>query len=143
MKLGLFTALFSDLTLDEVISRIRPLEIQAVELAAGNYGAPKHVHPDWIEQPDKLAELRRKLDDAGLIVSALGCGGNVLHPTLGPQHADTQRRTILLAEKLGVSTVIDFSGCAGDSENANTRTSSPWPGFRITPKFSSGSGNRK
>ena len=68
MKLGLFTALFSDLTLDEVIQRIRPLGIQAVELAAGNYGAPAHVHPDWISQPDKLAELRRKLDDAGLII---------------------------------------------------------------------------
>jgi len=118
MKLGLFTALFSDLTLDEVIRRIRPLGIQAVELAAGNYGAPAHVHPDWIDQPDKLAELHRKLDDAGLFISALGCGGNALHPTMGAQHADTQRRTILLAQKLGISTVIDFAGCPGDSENA-------------------------
>jgi len=118
MKLGLFTALFSDLTLDEVIARIRPLGIQAVELAAGNYGAPAHVHTDWLDRPDKLAELRRKLEDEGLFISALGCGGNVLHPTLGQQHAETQRRTILLAEKLGVSTVIDFSGCPGDSENA-------------------------
>ena len=41
-----------------------------------------------------------------------------MHPILGPEYADTHRRTILLAEKLGVSTVIDFSGCPGDSENA-------------------------
>src|SRR5579863_2275966 len=118
MKLGLFTALFSDLNLDQVIERIHPLGIEAVELAAGNYGAPAHVHPDWIDQPAKLAELRRTLEDAGLVISALGCGGNALHPRLGSQHAETQRRTILLAEKLGVPIVIDFSGCPGDSENA-------------------------
>lgn len=120
MKLGLFTALFSDLTLDEVISRVRPLRIQALEFGAGNYGAPAHVHPDWIDQLDKLRDLRSKLDDAGLTISALGCGGNVLHPDprIGKQHAETHRRTVLLAEKLGVPIVINFSGCPGDSENA-------------------------
>jgi sugar phosphate isomerase/epimerase len=118
MKLGIFTALFSDLTLDDVIRRVCPLGIEAVELATGNYGKPAHVHLDWIDQPDRLRELRDKLNDAGLVISALGCGGNVLHPNpeIGPLHAETNRRTILLAEKLGVSTVIDFSGCPGDSE---------------------------
>src|SRR5258708_22790507 len=80
MKLGIFTALFSDLTLDEVIRRVRPLGIEAVELATGNYGKPAHIHLDWIDQPDKLKELRVKLDEAGLILSALGLGGKVLHP---------------------------------------------------------------
>jgi sugar phosphate isomerase/epimerase len=120
MRLGIFTALFSDLTLDEVFRRVRPLGIEAVELATGNYGKPAHVSLDWIDQPDKLKELRAKLDDAGLTISALGCGGNVLHPDpgIGPANAETNRRTILLAEKLGVPTVIDFSGCPGDSEGA-------------------------
>jgi sugar phosphate isomerase/epimerase len=120
MKLGIFTALFSDLSLDEVIRRVCPLGIQAVELATGNYGKPAHIQLDWIDEPDRLKELRGKLDDAGLSISALGCGGNVLHPdpAVGPLHAETNRRTILLAEQLGVSTVIDFSGCPGDSENA-------------------------
>lgn len=120
MKLGIFTALFSDLTIEEVIRRIRPLGIEAVELAAGNYGKPVHVHTDWLDQPDKLKDLRAKLDDAGLTISALGCGGNVLHPdpAIGQANAEINRRTILLAEKLGVSTVIDFSGCPGDSDTA-------------------------
>jgi sugar phosphate isomerase/epimerase len=120
MKLGIFTALFSDLSIDEVIRRISPLGIEAVELATGNYGRGAHVQLDWIDQPDRLKELRAKLDDAGLTISALGCGGNVLHPdpAIGPRHAETNRRTILLAEALSVSTVIDFSGCPGDSENA-------------------------
>ncbi len=120
MKLGLFTALFSDLTLDEVLSRIRPLHIEGVELATGNYGAPAHIQLDWIEQPDKIRELRAKLQDAGLIISALGCGGNVLHPDqrISRVHAETMRRTILLAEALGVRTVINFSGYPGDCEES-------------------------
>lgn len=120
MKLGLFTALFSDLTLDEVLCRIRPLRIEAVEFATGNYGAPAHVHLDWIDQPPKLQDLRRKLQDAGLIISALGCGGNVLHPDkkIAEPHAATLHRTILLAEALGVSNVINFSGCPGDCEES-------------------------
>src|SRR5665213_957613 len=111
MKLGIFTALFSDLTLDEVIARVQPLGIQALELATGNYGTPAHIHLDWLDQPEKLRDLRAKLNDAGLIISALGCGGNVLHPDpeIGPANAETNRRTILLAEKLGVPTVIDLS----------------------------------
>jgi sugar phosphate isomerase/epimerase len=120
MKLGIFTALFSNLTLDEVIARVRPLGIEALELATGNYGTPAHIKLDWLDHPEKLKELRARLDDAGLIISALGCGGNVLHPdpSVGPANAETNRLTILLAEKLGVSTVIDFSGCPGDSEAA-------------------------
>ena len=120
MKLGLFTALFSDLTLDEVLRRIRPLHIEAVEFATGNYGAPAHVHLDWIDQPAKLQDFRQKLQDAGLIISALGCGGNVLHPdkVISEPHAATLHRTILLAEALGVSNVINFSGCPGDCEQS-------------------------
>lgn len=120
MKLGLFTALFSDLTLDEVLHRIRPLHIQAVELATGNYGAPAHIQLDWLNHPDKLQELRTKLQDAGLFISALGCGGNVLHPdkSISETHSGTMQRTILLAEALGVSNVINFSGCPGDCEGS-------------------------
>jgi sugar phosphate isomerase/epimerase len=120
MKLGLFTALFSDLSLDEVIRRIKPLGIQAVELATGNYGRPAHIQLDWLDEPGKLMDLRNRLDDEGMMISALGCGGNLLHPNpqIGPQHAETNRRTILLAEMLGVPNVIDFSGCPGDSDHA-------------------------
>jgi len=120
MKLGLYTALFTDVSLDEVIRRVRPLGIEALEFATGNYGPPRFVHADWFDQPDRLRELRQKLDDAGLIISALGCAGNVLHPDpqVGPQHAETHRRTVLLAEALGVQTVINFSGCPGDSDSA-------------------------
>ena len=42
---------------------------------------------------------------------------------------ETSRKTILLAEKLGVKTVVDFSGCPGDSPNAKfpNWVTCPWP----------------
>jgi sugar phosphate isomerase/epimerase len=120
MKLGLFTALLSKVGLDEVIARVRPLGIEAIELNTGNYGASAHIQLDLIDHPEKLRELQKKLKDAGLFISALGCGGNVLHPDrqIGDAHAATMQRTIRLAEALEIPTVINFSGCPGDSEHA-------------------------
>ena len=42
---------------------------------------------------------------------------------------ETSKKTILLAEKLGVTTVVDFSGCPGDSSNAKfpNWVTCPWP----------------
>ena len=120
MRVGVFTALFSKLSLDDVISRIKPLGIQAVELGTGNYPGEPHVKLDWLKDSAKLKEFKQKLEDEGISISALSCHGNPLHPNkaISTSNADTSRRTILLAEKLGVKTVIDFSGCPGDSDNA-------------------------
>src|SRR3984885_15347817 len=98
MKLGLFTALLSKVSLDEVITRVKPLGIEAVELGTGNYGKPAHIQVDLVHHPHKLKELQKNLNDPGLFISALGCGGNVLHPDkqIGDPHAATMRRTILL-----------------------------------------------
>ncbi len=80
MKLGLFTAALTKLSLDELIPCVTALGIEAIELGTGNYGKPAHIQVELIEQPEKLKDLRKKLQDAGLFISALGCGGNVLHP---------------------------------------------------------------
>jgi sugar phosphate isomerase/epimerase len=61
----------------------------------------------------------------------LSCHGNPLHPDkeISDKHRATSQKTILLAEKLGVSTVVDFSGCPGDSHNAKfpNWVTCPWP----------------
>jgi sugar phosphate isomerase/epimerase len=48
---------------------------------------------------------------------------------LAQLHAATSKKAILLAEKLGVKTVIDFSGCPGDSDSSKYPNWSPtaWP----------------
>ena len=106
MKVGLFTALLAKLSLDEVIEKVKPLGIQTLELGTGNYPGEPHLKLEWLHQPAKLKEFKQKLEDEGISISALSCHGNPLHPNkaIAKSHAETSRKTILLAEKLGVKT---------------------------------------
>jgi sugar phosphate isomerase/epimerase len=83
---------------------------------------------------DNKAEMKvfkDTLDEYGFTISALSCHGNPLHPNreTGEAMAEVNRKTILLAAELGVSTVVDFSGCPGDSVGAKAPNwvTCPWP----------------
>jgi sugar phosphate isomerase/epimerase len=84
-----------------------------------------------LDKPDELKTFKSKVADAGLTISALSSHGNPLHPDkeISEKHRETSKKTILLAEKLGVSTVVDFSGCPGDSHNSKSPNwvTCPWP----------------
>jgi sugar phosphate isomerase/epimerase len=84
-----------------------------------------------LEDSSALAEFQKVLADQGGNISALSCHGNALHPdkALAKLYRETSRRTVLLAEKLGVPVVVDFSGCPGDSPNAAAPNwvTCPWP----------------
>jgi sugar phosphate isomerase/epimerase len=73
-----------------------------------------------LENPKALGEFKKKLDDHGIAITALSCHGEPLHPNpeTAKKNQETSRRTILLAEKLGVPVVVDFSGCPGDGPDA-------------------------
>jgi len=131
MRLGIFTALFGQQTFDEVIPRLKKLNISTVELGTGNYPGDPHCKLEYLENVSRHNDFLKKLNDNGLSISALSCHGNPLHPMaeLRARFIETSRRTILLAEKLGVQTVIDFSGCPGDSDSAlyPNWVTCPWP----------------
>jgi sugar phosphate isomerase/epimerase len=120
MKVGVFTALLADLSLDQVITKLKKLGVNTMELGTGNYPGDPHCKLSMLENPAALKEFKQKLGDNGFSISALSCHGEPLHPN--PETAkkaqDTSRQTILLAEKLGVPVVVDFSGCPGDSDGA-------------------------
>ena len=64
-------------------------------------------------------------------LSAIACHGNPVHPNAevaAKFHKDFEN-AVLLAEKLGVDTVITFSGCPGDSEGSKypNWVTCPWP----------------
>jgi sugar phosphate isomerase/epimerase len=131
MKVGLFTALLAKLSLDEVIKKIKSLGIRTVELGTGNYIGDPYLKLDWLSQPSKIKQFKQKIEEQGINISALSCHGNPLHPNkqLAELHAETNRKTISLAEKLGVTRVIDFSGCPGDSDDSKypNWSPTPWP----------------
>src|SRR5664280_1842975 len=109
MRVGVFTALLSQLSLPEVLTKLKGLNIDTVELGTGNYVGNAHCKLSMLEDGSALAEFQKVLADQGGSISALSCHGNALHPdkTMAKQHRETSRRTILLAEKLGVPVVVD------------------------------------
>jgi sugar phosphate isomerase/epimerase len=131
MKLGVFTPLLAQLPLDAVLSKLKSFGITTVELGTGNYPGDAHCKLSMLEDASALKEFQQKLEDHGVSISALSCHGNALHPdkALAKQFQEVSRKTILLAEKLGVSTVVDFSGCPGNSHEATAPNwvTCPWP----------------
>lgn len=132
MRIGVFTALLSALSLDEVLKKLVKLNVHTVELGTGNHPGDPHCKLSMLESASELAEFKKRLDDHGFTISALSCHGNALHPNPEKSKHDREvnRRTILLAEKLGVPVVNDFSGCPGDSLQAKQPNwvTCPWPG---------------
>jgi len=112
MRIGVLTPLLSQLRLDAVLKKLGALNIKTVELGTGNYPGDAHCKLSMIEAPSELAEFKKVLADNGATISALSCHGNPLHPDKNRAKHDQEvsRKTILLAEKLGVPVVIDFSG---------------------------------
>jgi sugar phosphate isomerase/epimerase len=131
MKLGVFTPLLSQLPLDEVLTKLKSMGIDTVELATGNYPGDAHCKLGMLDDAKALDEFRQRLADQGIGISALSCHGNPLHPNAAIAKAaqEVNRKTILLAERLGVGTVVDFSGCPGDSATASQPNwvTCPWP----------------
>jgi len=131
MRLGVFTPLLSHLPLEDALATLKSLQIDTVELGTGNYPGDAHCKLSMLEDASALKEFQQMLKDHGMSISALSCHGNALHPqqALAEKAREVSRKTILLAEKLGVSTVVDFSGCPGDSHAAHSPNwvTCPWP----------------
>ena len=131
MKVGVFTPLLSQFPLPAVLDKLETLNIHIVELGTGNYPGDAHCKLNMLDNPASLAEFQRVLADHGAAISALSCHGNPLHPdpARARHDAEISRKTILLAEKLGIPVVVDFSGCPGDSPSAKfpNWVTCPWP----------------
>jgi sugar phosphate isomerase/epimerase len=114
-----------------VFRTLARLNIGHVELGTGNYPGDSHCSLKMLECEESLKTFKDKLADHGFAISALSCHGNALHPNRkrAQQARDVSRKTILLAEKLGVPVVVDFSGCPGDSPVAQQPNwvTCPWP----------------
>ena len=132
MKLSVLANLYGSKSLDEALQTLTSLGIHTVELGAGGYPGKAHCNPaellaDSVKYDTFIATLK-KYD---VEVCALATHGNAVHPDKDIAAAfDTDfRNAVLLAEKMGVDTVITFSGCPGDHEGAKypNWVTCPWP----------------
>src|SRR5258706_6553386 len=129
MRVGVFTPLLSQLPLAAVLKKLAALQIKTVELATGNYPGDAHCKLSMLDDAATLAEFKKILADHGVTISALSCHGNALHPDKARAQHDREvsRKTILLAEKLGIPVMVDFSGCPGHSPHATAPNSGTCP----------------
>lgn len=132
MKLGVFTTLLSNLSLEESLKYFKSLGIEMVEIGCGGYPGNAHADPETLLADEhKLEEFKALIAEYGMEISALSCHGNPVHPNkeLAAEYDKTIRNTILLAEKLGLHQINTFSGCPGDHEGAKypNWVVCPWP----------------
>ena len=118
MKLSVLTNLFGDLSLEEACQKFERLGIEAVEIGCGGYPGKAHCDPAvLLADEKKLDEFKATLAKHNLELACLSCHGNAVHPdpAIAKEFDDDFHNAVLLAEKLGIDTVVTFSGCPGGS----------------------------
>ena len=132
MTLSVLANLYGTKSLDETLSILSSLGIRTVELGAGGYPGKAHCDPEaLLKDSKKYDAFIATLEKYGVEVCALAAHGNALHPdaAVAAQFDRDFRNAVLLAEKMGIDTVITFSGCPGDSEESRypNWVTCPWP----------------
>jgi len=133
MKLGVFAVLYGSQPLKDVLTKLKGMGSETVEIGAGGYPGKGHCDPKaLLADPAKLAEFQKTIADSGLTVSALSVHGNPVHPDAAAAKSFDEdfRDACALAGKIGVDTIITFSGCPGDHPGAKypNWVTCPWPG---------------
>ena len=132
MKLGVFAVLFGDQPFEATLDHLVELDVDAIEIGTGAYPGNAYCDPALLlKNPRRLRAFKEAIDSRGLVISALSCHGNPLHPQakIARAHHNVFLQTVSLAQKLGVDTVVTFSGCpGGDSKSTQPNwIASPWP----------------
>jgi sugar phosphate isomerase/epimerase len=132
VKLGVFDPIYGQLAYEPMLDRIAEIGLDAVELGCGNYPGDRHCRPaELLADDTACARFEAAVRERGLMISALSCHGNPIHPDPDRARHDDEvfRDTARLAARLGVGVVNVFSGCPGDGPNASQPNwvTSLWP----------------
>ena len=112
MKIGVFTVLFGDKPFEQTLDYVKELGLEAVEIGTGAYPGDAHCKPgELLKNDKKLKAFKEAIASRDLVISALSCHGNPIHPDkkLANAHDAVFKQTVELATKLGVRQVITFS----------------------------------
>ena len=132
MKLGVLTVPLYGMSFKDACKYLADSGVQALEIGAGGCPGKGHCDPDiLLNDAAKLEEFKAIIADNGLEIAALSTHGNGVHPNpeVAKRDNDDFFNTCRLAEKLGVKTVVTFSGCPGGSAQDKTPNwiTCPWP----------------
>ena len=121
MKLGVLTVPLQAMSAEDAFAYLHSLGVQTVELGTGGYTNDNHLKPSvYLADDAKIEAYKKLLEKYDLEISALSCHGNPVHPNkeIAAAYHQVFVDTCKLAQKLGVETVVTFSGCPGDSETS-------------------------
>lgn len=132
MKVGAFAVAKGGLPLEEALDWFCGAGIEAVEIGTGNYPGNAHCNPAQLNADAKARKAFQKaITSRGLVLSALSCHGNPLHPNkkIAREHHEVWRETVKLAKSLGVECVVNFSGLPGGcaTDKVPNWVVAPWP----------------
>lgn len=132
MKLGVLSCLFSDRSLEEAVKTMKEMGIETAEMGAGGAtGDALCKAKELLADEKKLEEYKAVFKKYDMEISAIDSHVNPVHPDekTRQHYIETLDNAILIAEKLGVSNVVCFSGTPGEpggSKFPNWITQ-PWP----------------
>jgi sugar phosphate isomerase/epimerase len=132
MKLSVLTVPLYGLSLEDAIIKLKEMGVEALEVGAGGYPGDTHLNTKALLADDaKVEAVKDLLKKHDIEIAALACHGNPVHPdkAIAKEFHDQFVNAILLAEKLGIDTIVGFSGCPGDSETSQKPNwvTCPWP----------------
>lgn len=132
MDIGLFTSIYNDLSLEEILKRVKDTSIKYLEIGTGGYPGNSHIDLDeLLNSREKRNEYLSKLEDNGLTISALSCHSNPLSPLVeeAKKADELIRKTIQLASLMDVPVVNTFSGTSSgnSSDKVVNWPTTPWP----------------
>src|SRR5208283_2966912 len=112
IPIGVFDPVYDKFSLDEMLDKVSALGLEAMEIGTGGYPGTKHCPvQELLDDPAKAKAWQKKFEDRGIQVATLSCHGNPVHPDEkhAERDAESFKRTVLLAERLGVKVVVGFS----------------------------------
>ena len=132
MKVGAFTVAKGNLPLEAALDWFVEAGIEAVEIGTGNYPGTAHCDPAKLNADRKARNAFMKaITSRGLVLSALSCHGNPLHPNkkFAAANHGVWRETVKLAKNLGIECVVNFSGlpAGGPTDKVPNWVVAPWP----------------
>lgn len=132
MRIGVFTVLFQNLPFEEALDKAAAAGVTAVEIGSGGYPGDHHCPVDeLLESAEKRKQYLQAIHSRGLILSALSCHYEPLHPddAIAKESDETFHNSVLLAQRLDVPVVNVLSGLPAGAPNDTQPNwvTCPWP----------------
>jgi len=132
MRIGVFTALWANLSFEDALDKAVAAGVSAVEIGAGGYPGGPHCPADsLLDSANKREEYMEALTSRGLILSALSIHNNPVHPNeKAAREADEVfHRAVRLAQLLEVPVINTFSGLPAGAlgDTMPNWVTCPWP----------------